>query len=164
QAFDIGWVAPETDRYVLTSTSAFPGGDQNAYPGNRALLIFDAKNDKFLTAVKGFTRPRGVVTVNRGTEAWVRDGDNKVKVVDLKEGKIVATIPGSAKEGGIDENAYDAKDGVVAMTQPDDEPSSLILIHTADRKVFAKVLVPEASDGFEQPAYSKVDGMFHVFV
>jgi hypothetical protein len=165
QAFDIGWYDPASDLYVLTSFGTFPGApDPNAFAGNRALLIFDAKTDKLITVVKGFTRPRGVVTVNHGTEAYVGDGDNHVKVVDLKAGKIVAEIAANAKDGGVDEIAYDPKDGVVAAAQPDDDPSSLILISTKDRKIFAKVQVPEASDGFEHPAYSPITGMFHIVI
>jgi len=161
--FDIGWVEPATDRYVLTSFGAFDPKDKSN-PGNVALLVFDAANDKFLTAIPGFTRPRGVVTVNKGAEAWVGDADNTIKVVDLKANKVVAAIPAGAKEGGTDELAYDAKDGVIAMALPDDEPPTLILVSTKDRKVFARIPVPEASDGFEQTAYSKIDGMFHTVI
>jgi hypothetical protein len=108
--------------------------------------------------------PRGVITVNNGTEAYVGDGDNNVKVVDLKAGKVVATIPAGAKKGGADELGYSPKDGVIAMALPDDEPPTLILISTKDRKIFAKVEVPGASDGFEQTVYSEVDGMFHTVI
>jgi DNA-binding beta-propeller fold protein YncE len=161
--FDIGWVEPATNRYLLTSFSAFDPNDKSN-PGNVALLVFDAAHDKFLTAIPGFTRPRGVVSVNKGAEAWVGDADNTVKVVDLKANKVVAAIPAGAKEGGSDELAYDAKDGVVAMALPDDEPPTLILISTKDRKVFARIPVPQASDGFEQTVYSKIDGMFHTVI
>ena len=162
QAFDIGWVEPSTDRYYLTSRQA--DMKDRSLDANRALLVFDAANDKFLTAIPGFTQPRGVVTVNNGTEAWVGDGDNTIKVVDLKANKVVEAIPAGAKEGGADELDYDPKDNVVAMALPDDEPPTLILISTKDRKVFARIQVPEASDGFEQTAYSAVDGMFHTVI
>ncbi len=161
--FDIGWVEPATDRYLLTSFGAFDPADKSN-PGNVALLVFDAKNDKFITAIPGFTRPRGVVSVNKGAEAWVGDADNTIKVVDLKTNKVVAAIPAGAKEGGTDELAYDAKDGVVAIALPDDEPPTLILVSTKDRKVFARIPVPVATDGFEQTVYSKVDGMFHTVI
>jgi hypothetical protein len=163
QAFDIGWFDAKTDRYILTSRGAQDAKDKSN-PGNVGLLIFDAANDKYLSIVNGFGFPRGVVAVNDGTEAYVGDGDNTVKVVDLKAGKVVAAIPAEANHGGSDELAYDAKDGVVAMALPDAEPPTLILISTKDRKIFAKVEVPSASDGFEQPVYSEVTGMFHIVV
>jgi hypothetical protein len=163
QAFDIGWFDAKTDRYVLTSRGAQDQKDKSN-PGNVGLLIFDAANDKFLNIATGFMVPRGVVVVNDGTEAYVGDGDNTTKVVDMKSGKVVATIPMEAKKGGADELGYSPKDNVVAMALPDDEPPTLVLISTKDRKIFAKIQVPNASDGFEQTIYSEVDGMFHTVI
>jgi DNA-binding beta-propeller fold protein YncE len=163
QAFDIGWFDAKTDRYVLTSRGAQDQKDKSN-PGNVGLLIFDAANDKFLSIATGFVVPRGVVVVNDGTEAYVGDGDNTTKVVDMKSGKVVATIPMEAKKGGADELGYSPKDNVVAMALPDDEPPTLVLISTKDRKIFAKIQVPNASDGFEQTIYSEVDGMFHTVI
>jgi hypothetical protein len=159
QAFDIGWVDTATDRYVLTSRGAQDAKDKSN-PGNLGLLVFDAANDKFLQIIPGFTRPRGVITVNNGAEAYVGD-DDTVKVVDLTANKIVASIPAG---GGADELGYDPKDGVIAMALPDETPPTLILISTKDRKIFAKVQVPQATDGFEQTIYSEVTGMFHTVI
>jgi DNA-binding beta-propeller fold protein YncE len=163
QAFDIGWFDAKTDRYILSSRGS-TDPKQKINPGNNALLIIDAATDKFLMAAPGMTMARGSVTVNDGTEAYVGDGDNSIKVVDMKTGKVVASIPTEANKGGADELAYDPKDNVVAMALPDAEPPTLILISTKDRKIFAKVPVPNASDGFEQTIYSEVDGMFHTVV
>jgi hypothetical protein len=163
QAFDIGWFDAKTDRYVLASRGGQDAKDKSN-PGNNALLIIDAATDKFLTAATGITLARGAVIVNDGTEAYVGDGDNSIKVVDMKAGKVVASIPTEAKKGGADELGYSPKDNVVAMALPDDDPPTLILISTKDRKIFAKVQVPNASDGFEQPIYSEVTGMFHVVI
>src|ERR1700693_2376925 len=163
QAFDIGWFDAKTDRYILSSR----GGQDAKYksnPGNNALLIIDAATDKFITAATGVTLARGAVTVNDGTEAYVGDGDNSIKVVDMKAGKVVASIPTEANKGGADELGYSPKDNVVAMALPDAEPPTLILISTKDRKIFAKIQVPNASDGFEQTIYSEVDGMFHTVI
>jgi len=149
QGFDIGWYDAKTDRYVLASRGSFDPKDKSN-PGNAGLLIVDATNDK--------------VVVNDGAEAWVGDGDNSIKVVDMKQGKVVASIPTEANKGGADELGYSPKDNVVAMALPDAEPPTLVLINTKDRKIFAKVPVPNASDGFEQTIYSEVDGMFHTVV
>jgi hypothetical protein len=163
QGFDIGWFDAKTDRYILASRGSFDPKDKSN-PGNNALIIIDAANDKFLAAATGITVGRGAVTVNDGTEAYVGDGDNSIKVVDMKTAKVVASIPTEANKGGADELAYDPKDNVVAMALPDNEPPTLILISTKDRKIFAKIPVPNASDGFEQPVYSEVTGMFHVVI
>ncbi|HEY6256524.1 MAG TPA: hypothetical protein VIY51_12100 [Xanthobacteraceae bacterium] len=163
RAFDIGWFDAKTDRYILASRGGLDAKDKSN-PGNNALLIIDAANDKFLTAATGITLARGALTVNDGTEAYVGDGDNSIKVVDMKAGKVVATIPTEANKGGADELGYSPKDNVVAMALPDAEPPTLILINTKDRKIFAKVAVPNASDGFEQTIYSEVTGMFHTVI
>jgi hypothetical protein len=163
QGFDIGWFDAKTDRYILASRGSFDPKDKSN-PGNNALLIINAATDKFITAATGISLARGAVTVNDGTEAYVGDGDNTIKVVDMKSGKVVASIPTEANKGGADELGYSPKDNVVAMALPDNEPPTLILISTKDRKTFAKVPVPNASDGFEQTIYSEVDGMFHTVI
>jgi DNA-binding beta-propeller fold protein YncE len=163
QAFDIGWFDAKTDRYILASRGGQDAKDKSN-PGNNALLIIDAASDKFLTAATGVTLARGAVIVNDGAEAYVGDGDNSIKVVDMKAGKVVASIPTEANKGGADELSYSPKDNVVAMALPDAEPPTLVLISTKDRKIFAKVEVKDASDGFEQTIYSEVDGMFHTVI
>jgi hypothetical protein len=163
QAFDIGWFDAKTDRYILSSRGGQDAKDKSN-PGNNALLIIDAATDKFLMAATGVTLARGAVIVNEGAEAYVGDGDNSIKVVDMKTGKVVAKIPTEANKGGADELGYSPKDNVVAMALPDAEPPTLILVSTKDRKIFAKVEVPGASDGFEQTIYSEVDGMFHTVI
>jgi DNA-binding beta-propeller fold protein YncE len=163
QAFDIGWYDAKTDRYILASRGGQDAKDKSN-PANNALIIVDGATDKFLAAAPGITLARGAVTVNDGAEAYVGDGDNSIKVVDMKTAKVVATIPTEANKGGADELGYSPKDNVVAMALPDAEPPTLILVSTKDRKIFAKVEVANASDGFEQPVYSQVTGMFHIVI
>jgi len=163
QGFDIGWYDAKTDRYVLASRGSFDPKDKSN-PGNSGLLIVDTTSDKLVGIATGVTLARGAVIVNDGAEAWVGDGDNSIKVVDMKTGKVVASIPTEANKGGADELGYSPKDNVVAMALSDAEPPTLILINTKDRKIFAKVPVPNASDGFEQTIYSEVDGMFHTVI
>jgi DNA-binding beta-propeller fold protein YncE len=163
QGFDIGWYDAKTDRYVLASRGSFDPKDKSN-PGNNGLLIVDAAKDTVLGIATGVSLARGAVIVNDGAEAWVGDGDNSIKVVDMKANKVVASIPTEANKGGADELGYSPKDNVVAMALPDAEPPTLVLISTKDRKIFAKVPVPNASDGFEQTIYSEVDGMFHTVI
>jgi DNA-binding beta-propeller fold protein YncE len=163
QGFDIGWYDAKTDRYILASRGSFNPKDKSN-PGNNGLIIVDTTNDKLIGIAAGTTMARGSVIVNDGAEAWVGDGDNSIKIVDMKTNKIVGSIPTEANKGGADELNYSPKDDVVAMALPDNEPPTLILINTKDRKIFAKVPVPSASDGFEQTIYSNVDGMFHTVI
>src|SRR5215469_16973834 len=163
QGFDIGWYDAKTDRYILSSRGSFNPKDKSN-PGNNCLIIVDTTNDKLIGIAAGTTMARGSVIVNDGAEAWVGDGDNSIKIVDMKTNKIVGSIPTEANKGGADELNYSPKDNVVAMALPDAEPPTLILINTKDRKIFAKVPVPNASDGFEQTIYSEVDGNFHTVI
>jgi hypothetical protein len=156
--FDISWVDPGTQRYVLTSFAARDPKD-TSNPGNNALLVFDADKDKLLKVISG-VRGSGVVTADHGKEAWLGSGREGVIVVDLVAGKRITSIPSGAKDGGGDELAYDARDGIVAVALPDDDPPTLILISAKDRKITARVPVPEATDGLEQTVYSPADGMF----
>ena len=156
--FDIGWVDPGTNRYVLTSFAAHDPKD-TSNPGNNGLLVFDAAHDKFLRIIRG-VRAHGVVTANHGKEAWLGSDGEGVIVVDLVNGKRISSIATGAKKGGGDELAYDDKDGIVAVALPDDEPPTLILISAKDRKITARIPVPEATAGLEQTVYSPTDGMF----
>ncbi|HLH98710.1 MAG TPA: hypothetical protein VKW08_26670 [Xanthobacteraceae bacterium] len=163
QAFDIGWYDAKTDRYVLSSRGS-TNPKEKTNPGNNGLIIVDTTNDKLIGIAAGTTMARGAIIVNDGAEAWVGDGDNTIKIVDMKTNKIVGSIPTEANKGGADELNYSPKDNVVAMALPDNDPPTLILINTKDRKIFAKVPVPNASDGFEQTIYSEVDGNFHTVI
>jgi hypothetical protein len=156
--FDISWVDPGSGRYVLTSFAARDPKD-TSNPGNNALLLFDANTDKLVNVIHG-VRGSGVVTANHGKEAWLGSGREGVIVVDLVAGKRITAIASGAKEGGGDEVAYDAKDGIVAVALPDDDPPTLILLSQKDKKIIARIPVPEATDGLEQTVYSPVDGMF----
>ena len=74
--------------------------------------------------------PQGVVTTNDGTQVWATDGDSTVKVIDLAAGKIVDTISTGGKQR-TGELAYDPRDKVVLVTNPDETPQYVTLISTA---------------------------------
>ncbi len=161
--FDIGYVDTTTNRYYLTSSAHF-FDPKVVHPGNNVLLVVDANTDKLITTISGLVHPAGVVTANRGTEAWVGDGDSTVKVIDLKTGKVVDSIATGGKERA-DEAAYDPKDQIFAVANGDDDPPFLTLISTKPgHKVLAKIELPEATDGLEQTIYSASDGMFYTDV
>jgi DNA-binding beta-propeller fold protein YncE len=162
--FDISFVDQKRQRYYLADRS------------NKSVDIFDARTDKFIGSVGGFvgvsmkngkpnndtSGPDGVVVV--GSEVWAGDGDSTIKVIDLTAGKIVDTI----KTGGttrVDEMAYDPKDSVFISVNNAEEPPFATLVSTKPgHKIIAKITFEHATDGAEQPAYNRADGMFYVAI
>src|SRR5580704_9338773 len=98
-SFDISFVDQKTNRYFLADRS------------NRAIDIFDARENRFIGRAEGFvgavmkdgrvdnahSGPNGVVTANGGTEIWAGDGDSTVKVINMKTMKIVDSISTGGK-------------------------------------------------------------------
>jgi DNA-binding beta-propeller fold protein YncE len=158
ESFDISWVDQETSQLFIADRS------------NKSIDVLDAKTDKYITRVIGFvgdgptgntSGPNGVVTANHGTEAWAGDGDSTVKVIDIKQGKIVDTIATGGKKRA-DEVAYDPKDGVFIVANDADEPPFVTLISTKPgHKIIGKLVFSQATDGIEQSAYNPGDGMFY---
>jgi DNA-binding beta-propeller fold protein YncE len=154
-SYDIGYVAH--GKYYVTDRS------------NQAVDVFDTKTNEFVTRYTGFVGvgaggptggPNGVIVI--GNQVWAGDGDSTVKIVDMKKGQIVASIPTGGKKRA-DELAYDSKDKVFIIGNDADEPPFLTLISTRpDHKIIGKVMMPRASDGLEQPVYH--NGMFYVAV
>jgi DNA-binding beta-propeller fold protein YncE len=157
--FDIGVVDQKTQRYYLADRS------------NKAVDIFDAKEDKFLGRVPGFigvtksndtSGPDGVILV--GNQIWAGDGDSTIKIIDIDSRKIVKTISTGGKNR-VDEMAYDPKDGVFVGVNNADEPPFVTLISTKKgNKILGKIDFEDATDGLEQPAYNPADGMIYVSV
>lgn len=156
--FDISWVDPATNQYVLTSFASRDPKD-TTNPGNNGLVVIDAKADKLIKIING-VRGSGVVTADHGKQAWLGNGRGTIQVVDIAAGKLIEAIPTGANEGGGDELTYDPKDGLIAAALPDNNPPTLLLIDQKTRKITARIEVPEATDGFEQTAYSPADHMF----
>ena len=157
--FGAMFVDPSIRRAFLTDRS------------NKAIDVIDTEADKFLSRVTGFvgvaatgnvSGPQGVVTTNDGTEVWATDGDSTVKVIDLATGKIVDTISTGGKQR-TGEVAYDPRDKVVLVTNPDETPQYVTLISTEPgHKIIAKLVLANATEGLERPAYSPQTGLFYV--
>src|SRR5215211_8860906 len=73
---------------------------------NKAVDVFDTKTNKYVSRIAGFvgqtnngdaSGPNGVVVVNDGAELWVSDGDSTIKIIDLKAGKVTATLATGGK-------------------------------------------------------------------
>ncbi len=141
---------------------------------NKSVTIIDTKTDTFVSRIPGFVGvtktggdtfgPNSVVTVNNSSEAWITDGDSTVKVVDLKTNKITDTISTGGKKRA-NELAYDPKDQVIIVANPNDEPPFLTLISAKpDHKILTKIPMPEATDHLERAIYYAPSGTFYVDV
>src|SRR5712692_11569003 len=89
KAFDISWVDSATAHYYLADRT------------NASIDVVDTTTNSIVTQIGGFkgatgnndtSGPDGVLVTVSGSELWAGDGDSTVKVVDLKAGKIVASI------------------------------------------------------------------------
>jgi DNA-binding beta-propeller fold protein YncE len=140
---------------------------------NKAVVVFDTKTDKYVSRISGFvgqtkngdaSGPNGVLVVNGGAELWVSDGDSTIKIVDLKTGKITATL---ATGGKVRANAmaYDPTDRIVIVANSNDEPPFLSLISTdAGHKILAKIPVPESAENLERSSFHASSGMFYTAI
>jgi DNA-binding beta-propeller fold protein YncE len=162
-SFDISWVDPGTHRYYL--------GDRS---GN-GVDVVDTQNNRFLYRMGqgqfvGFTGkndtsgPDGVLVIADLQQAWVGDGNSRVKVMDLRTGLTLATISTGTTKNRADELAYDPVDHLVAVANNADDPPFLTMISTTDRRVVGKIVYEDATDGLEQSVYEPRSGMFYVSV
>ena len=124
--FDISFVDPVLPLYYLADRT------------NASLDVVDTHNNKVVAQIGGFvgvrkdpatglvstavSGPDGVQPVGVG-EVWVGDGDSTVKVVDLKQMKVVETIstaldsaPGAAdRDKRADEMTLDPRDNILVV-------------------------------------------------
>jgi DNA-binding beta-propeller fold protein YncE len=140
---------------------------------NKAVAVFDTRTDAFVARVGGFvgmtksgnaSGPNGIVVVNDGAEVWVSDGDSTIKVIDAKSGTIAATI---ATGGKLRANAmaFDPNSRVVIVANSNDDPPFLSLISTGpDRRIVARIAVPESGENLERSAYHAPSGTFYTVI
>jgi len=140
---------------------------------NKGVVVFDTKTDKYVSRITGFvgltkngdaSGPNGVVVVNGGAELWVSDGDSTIKVVDLKTGKITATL---ATGGKLRANAmaFDPQDRIVIVANSNDDPPFLSLISTEPRhKILGKIPVAESAENLERSSFHAPSGMFYTAI
>ena len=137
---------------------------------NKGVVVFDTKTDKYVSRISGFvgltksgvtSGPNGLLVV--GGELWVSDGDSTIKVVETGTGKIAATIAtgGTRRSNGM---AYDPRSKIVIVANSDDKPPFLSLISAPDRKVLAKIPVPQSAENLERSAWHAPSGMFYTAI
>ena len=169
EQFDIGYVDSEAGRYYVTDRS------------NAGVDIFDTRKMTYVGRVGGFvglkfnedkrpaiqiSGPNGLAFDPTKKELWVADGDSTVKVIDVTANppKIVASISTGGQKRA-DELGIDTKDGLVLVGNNADKPSYVSFISTKpDHAVVAKIEMPEASDGVDQPLYVPETGLFYASV
>lgn len=158
--FDLSYVDAARNLYLVSDVS------------NRAIDVFRATTGRFLFRIGGFqgrtppgyahVGPTGVITI--GDQVWASDADSTVRVADLRTRKIVEAIAtgGTAR---CDTLAYDAKDHLVLVTNPDDTPRFATLIATGrGRRVVGRIVFPQVTGELEASAWSPATGMFYLLL
>jgi len=137
---------------------------------NRGVVVFDTRTDKFVSRITGFvgmTRsgntsgPNGIVVVDR--ELWVSDGDSTIKVVDITASAVTATFATGGKRRA-NAMAFDPQNKIVIVANSNDDPPFLSLISARDRKVLAKIPVPQSAENLERSAWHAASGMFYTAI
>jgi hypothetical protein len=167
--FDIGYVDSNAGRYYIADRS------------NAAIDIFDTRTKTFIGRVTGFvgikhdasgrvtnnvSGPNGLAFDAEKKQLWVGDGDSTVKVIDVaaNPARIVATI-NTGGQKRADELTVDPKDGLVLIGNNGDKPTFVSFISTKpSHEVVAKIEMPEATDGIDQPTYVPETGLLYASV
>jgi len=181
--------AAHAQTFKQVATIAIPGEPINAFGAvaidqtsglgyladkdNKGVVVFDTKTDKYVARITGFvgltkdgdaSGPNGLLVLDGRAELWVSDGDSTIKVVDLKTGKITATIAtgGKLRANGM---AFDSKNRVVIVANSNDEPTFLSLISTEPGyKILAKIPVEQSAENLERSAYHAPSGMLYTAI
>lgn len=141
---------------------------QNIYAfsdrSNRAVDFIDAGSNRFAGRVGGFSRgPNGLVAVG-DDQFWAGDGDSKLRVIDIRSRKIIATIDTGGKER-IDELAYDPHERLVIAANNADDPPFVSFVSTSPgHRIEGKLPLPQATDGLEQPLWNPSDGLVYLSI
>ncbi len=158
--FDLSYVDPERNLYLVSDVS------------NRAIDVFRATTGRFLFRIGGFSGrtppgyarvgPTGVIAI--GDQVWASDADSAVRVIDLKAQRIADAI----STGGADRCdtiAYDARDHLVLVTNPDDSPRFVTFISTKrGHRIVGRIAFPHVTGELEASAWSPASGMFYLLL
>jgi hypothetical protein len=171
-AFDISWVDPAIDLYVLSDRT------------NGSIDFVDASDNTFIGRVGGFkgvvlnpdgtannalSGPDGVTIVDH-KQVWAGDGDSTLKVIDIASFQIIDSISTGGKFR-VDEMAWDSRDHIIAAANNADTPPFVTLVNTDTHAIVGKITfdgtngTPDATKtGIEQSQWSPSTGMFYISV
>ena len=167
--FDIGYVDSEAGRYYITDRS------------NAAVDIFDTRKLTYVGRVGGFvglkydangrpviplSGPNGLAFDTEKRQLWAADGDSTVKVIDVTADppKVVAVI-NTGGQKRADELGIDSKGGLVLLGNNAEKPTYVSFISTKPgNAILAKVEMPDATDGIDQPIFVPETGLFYASV
>ena len=156
-AFDISFVDPKTDLYVLSDRT------------NAGVDFFDASDATFIGRVGGFagvkcnaagtaannniSGPDGVIIVG-GNTVWAGDGDSTLKVIDIATFRIIDTIQvidptDSNVKMRVDEMAYDSRDHILAAANNANTPPFITLVNTETHEVLGQIIFDTAHAGVD---------------
>jgi DNA-binding beta-propeller fold protein YncE len=99
-------------------------------------------------------------------QLWVGDGDSTVKIIDVaaNPARLIATISTGGQKRA-DELTVDVDHGLVLIGNNADSPTFVSFISTKpDHKVVAKIEMPDATNGIDQPTYVHETGLFYASV
>jgi len=174
--FDISWVDPGSERYYLADRTATKGTGRIDVVDTQAIkLLYTIPTSKYEVGFSGtvpavtpgcsISGPNGVLAIPQKNQLYVGDGDSTVKVVDLTARAVVAIIPtnGNCR---ADEEAYDAKDHIIMITNPAEKPPFVTFISADTQTVLGRFTYPASQTGFglEQPAWNPKNNKFYMSV
>ena len=159
--FDIGWVDEPTRRYYLADRS------------NARVSVIDVDSLEYVAGLAegrftgvpptgGATAgPNGVLVLGNLQEAWAGDGDSTVKIVDVKNGKLLDSV----HTGGVnrvDELAYDGNGIVLVANDQEKIPFATLISTGAEHEIVAKLDFPRATNGLHQPVWDPGTELFYL--
>jgi DNA-binding beta-propeller fold protein YncE len=158
------------DQFAVLTIDQATGRGYLADKDNKGVVVFDTKTDKYVSRITGFvgltkrgttSGPNGLVVA--GNELWVSDGDSTIKVVDIASSMVTATFAtgGTRRANGM---AFDPQNKIVLAVNSNDDPPVINLISASDRKVVAKIPVPESAENLERSAWHAPSGMFYLAI
>jgi hypothetical protein len=165
---DISYYDKALGRYYLADAS------------NRRIDVVDARTNRLLRPIGAgdfagpagclsfdFSQegPQGIITDNLG-QLWAGNGDSRVHVYAARTGRRIAVVNTGGRRRA-DELAYDRRDKLIIVTNPDEALSGgtpfVTLISAVTHRVVTRFEVPGAL-ALEQPAWNSRDDKFYMSV
>src|SRR5579872_724066 len=157
--FDFGWVDPISQRFYLCDRD------------NACVDVIDAAHDSYITTIHGFcgvveprsahiSGPNGLDGDHNMNQLWVGDGDSSVRVADMNENRIIATVRTSGR-AHVDLLGYDPRDKLICACNASDNPPFVSFISTKDFEVVGKLTYATAKK-MEEPLWNARTNKFYL--